>query len=278
MVTARHIGVLVQGVSLLVLLTGCAHEARSIASNEVEAARRQREAVIRDVQREAAALRADMAATRIEAAKKEAELHELRARVADLGKTLEAGQEELTTLRAERDQLIQAKGDLQAQVIELRGGSDPAAHVKTGSEGSTGSHHAAPSAQARLKQLESAVARLTAELADLKRVSKSRQAELSRGPSRPGAGDAGEDRAPDAFVGAVWSSLKEGSATTITVQPGDSLWVLAQHYGLTVDQLKAANGLTGDQIRVGQRLVVPASPKREAQPIDPRPPLSESGR
>ncbi len=278
MVTAGRTGVGVQGMGLLVLLAGCAHEAKSLVSGEVEAARRQREAVIRDVQREAAALRSDMAATRIEAAKKEAELQELRARVDEFAQALEAGQGELETLRAERDQLIQTKGDLQAQLAELRGWSDTTAHAKAGSAGPASSDKAAPSAQARLKELESAVARLSAELAEMKKISKSRQAELSQRSSRSGTADSGQAREADAFVGAVWSSLEEGSATTITVQLGDSLWVLAKHYGITVDQLKAANGLTGDQIRVGQRLVVPTSSKREAQPIDPRPPLSESGR
>ena len=40
------------------------------------------------------------------------------------------------------------------------------------------------------------------------------------------------------------------------VQPGDTLWRIAAITGLTVDQLKALNGLSSDIISVGQRLII----------------------
>jgi LysM repeat protein len=40
------------------------------------------------------------------------------------------------------------------------------------------------------------------------------------------------------------------------VQSGDTLWSIAAVHGLTVDQLKALNGLTSDFITVGQNLIV----------------------
>jgi hypothetical protein len=40
------------------------------------------------------------------------------------------------------------------------------------------------------------------------------------------------------------------------VQAGDTLWRIASITGLTVDQLRAMNGLTGDIISVGQRLII----------------------
>jgi len=45
--------------------------------------------------------------------------------------------------------------------------------------------------------------------------------------------------------------------TTYTVKSGDSLSRIAANQGMTVVALKAANGLRGDIIRVGQKLVVP---------------------
>lgn len=42
------------------------------------------------------------------------------------------------------------------------------------------------------------------------------------------------------------------------VQPGDSLWLIAQRFGTTVNALKNLNNLTGDMIRVGQILMVPS--------------------
>ncbi len=42
-----------------------------------------------------------------------------------------------------------------------------------------------------------------------------------------------------------------------SVEPGDSLQLIAKRYGLTVKQLQAANRLTSSTIRIGQRLVIP---------------------
>lgn len=44
------------------------------------------------------------------------------------------------------------------------------------------------------------------------------------------------------------------SAKTYTVKAGDSLWKIAQANGLSVDELKSANNLTGNLILVGQVL------------------------
>jgi hypothetical protein len=42
-----------------------------------------------------------------------------------------------------------------------------------------------------------------------------------------------------------------------TVRRGDSLWTIARDYGIDVDDLKEANGLTGNQIYAGQTLRIP---------------------
>lgn len=44
-----------------------------------------------------------------------------------------------------------------------------------------------------------------------------------------------------------------------TVVPGDTLNKIAQHFGLSVTTLKNLNGLTGDQLYIGQRLLVAGS-------------------
>lgn len=46
------------------------------------------------------------------------------------------------------------------------------------------------------------------------------------------------------------------AATTYTVQNGDSLFLIAQRYGVTVSQIRQANGLSGDSIYVGQNLTI----------------------
>lgn len=42
-----------------------------------------------------------------------------------------------------------------------------------------------------------------------------------------------------------------------TVRPGDTLWLLSQRFGTTVDAIKRLNGLTGDLLNVGQVLRIP---------------------
>ena len=55
----------------------------------------------------------------------------------------------------------------------------------------------------------------------------------------------------------------KGSAGTaakgsVTVKKGDSLSAIAARQGVTVAQLKAANGIKGDTIRAGQKLTIPS--------------------
>ena len=44
---------------------------------------------------------------------------------------------------------------------------------------------------------------------------------------------------------------------TIEVQPGETLYSIARRYGVPVAAIKDANGLAGDSVRPGQRLVLP---------------------
>jgi len=41
------------------------------------------------------------------------------------------------------------------------------------------------------------------------------------------------------------------------VQRGDTLYSIARRYGSTVDAVKAANGLTSNNINPGQQLIIP---------------------
>ncbi len=50
---------------------------------------------------------------------------------------------------------------------------------------------------------------------------------------------------------------QQGTYFEYTVRPGDTLWLLGQRYGTTVDAIKKLNGLTGDMLNVGQVLRIP---------------------
>jgi hypothetical protein len=52
-------------------------------------------------------------------------------------------------------------------------------------------------------------------------------------------------------------SLPLGGERTHTVQKGDTLYNISRRYGVTVDQLRQRNNLTGDLIREGQQLIIP---------------------
>ena len=49
----------------------------------------------------------------------------------------------------------------------------------------------------------------------------------------------------------------ESKINTYTVKSGDSLYSIAKKYGVTVDELKKANGLTSNNLSLNQKLVIP---------------------
>lgn len=57
-------------------------------------------------------------------------------------------------------------------------------------------------------------------------------------------------------------------ASPYEVKPGDTLWLIGQRFGVTVDQLHAANaGLTGTMIYPGQVLNIPGTPTAPLKPV-----------
>lgn len=66
----------------------------------------------------------------------------------------------------------------------------------------------------------------------------------------------------DVYLGAdqnVPSPSPNPGTVQYVVKAGDSLWLIAQKYGTTVDAIKKLNNLTGDLIRIGQVLTIPVS-------------------
>jgi LysM repeat protein len=68
----------------------------------------------------------------------------------------------------------------------------------------------------------------------------------------------------------------DGMEKTYTVKSGDNLLKIAKAYGVTVKQLRSYNNLRTDQIKVGQKLKIPAKapPVETTSPPPTTPPLT----
>jgi LysM repeat protein len=70
-------------------------------------------------------------------------------------------------------------------------------------------------------------------------------------PAAPAAGSA-PARAPAAAAASP-------AQRTHTVGPGDTLWGIARRYGVPAEQVRTANKMTDDRVRLGQTLIIPRS-------------------
>lgn len=61
------------------------------------------------------------------------------------------------------------------------------------------------------------------------------------------------------YIGVPYTAPGVSSSNTYTVKKGDSLYAIADKYGISVEDLKNANGLSGNLINVGQVLTIPSS-------------------
>ncbi|TVQ78032.1 MAG: LysM peptidoglycan-binding domain-containing protein [Bradymonadales bacterium] len=87
----------------------------------------------------------------------------------------------------------------------------------------------------------------------------------------PGQGQAVQSsQAAVASSSATPSAASGGTSVVHRVRPGDTLWAISQQYQVTVAQIRSANSLRGDQIRVGQQLRIPGASVAAATASEPR--------
>ena len=54
-------------------------------------------------------------------------------------------------------------------------------------------------------------------------------------------------------------SLENSNKITYVVQKGDSLWLVANKYDTTVEQIKLTNNLNTNNLSIGQTLIIPST-------------------
>ena len=260
-------------LACLSLTTGCSSD-RSASVLETTTAHAQADTVIHDAQAELAALRRDLAASRITMSKQEggaAELHRkntaLEADRAELRKMLEQAHSDVNTLQTERDQLKQALAKTQTVSVEPQNSNAPTKPDET-------------ALKADMKELNARMVGLTDELAQLKQRLWNNARATAVQPSRESskrAAEAASDRmvrdepsqpriVPSAAFLAPAEPAPRSDHTSdrptqqnlIRVHPGDSLWKLAQEHATSIDELKRVNGLTTDVVHTGQQLILPS--------------------
>lgn len=215
---------------------------------------------VRDRGLELTTLRVELAATRIAAAKKDAEILELRDLVQQL--RLENAESRQAFLDL-RDQVEQRQRDQE----KVRGEQERQANAYTTHDLNVLKETVVTLAQA-LGQLKQELTNpVTKELLTPRNPgsSKSRESGLdvprSNSPQRIPA--ARQNLLPSSAVSPMALTVTAGGVpdafSTMTVQPGDTLASLAKRHRTTVEVLRKMNALTGDALIVGRELVLPTS-------------------
>ncbi|MBX3308485.1 MAG: LysM peptidoglycan-binding domain-containing protein [Nitrospira sp.] len=252
-------GVVLVVVSLTVAMSGCATAPELPMGRGIDEAGRALQ-LMQEREKELAALRAELAATRIAAAKQDAELHDLRTTVVQVrqenGESHQALMEakralalrdhELTTMKMERAQSVQASvpsGDTEHHLAAL--------------------HHTVASLSQELATIKAAMAQslrtppAAAERPDELRVT-AQSGQPSRHPRRTAG--ASDQKTRPGMIPAVHVPREDDESSRpswITVQPGDSWWTLARKHHTTITALRTANGRVGDALTVGEALRLP---------------------
>lgn len=254
-----HRGVVLAFVSLTIVIGGCATAPELPIGRGIDEAGRALQ-LMQEREKELAALRAEMAATRIAAAKQDAELHELRTSVVQLRQ--ENGES--------HQALLEAKRALDARDRELTA-------MKLDRESRAEASVQSSGTERHLAELHNTVASLSQELATVKAamaqaarmspVATERRdepmttAQSGRTSGRPRRTAAAlDDEVVHGIVPAVHVPREDGEPSRpswITVQPGESWWTLARKHKTTMTALRAVNGRVGDHLRVGDALRLP---------------------
>ncbi|MBS0167418.1 MAG: LysM peptidoglycan-binding domain-containing protein [Nitrospira sp.] len=216
--------------------------------------------LMQEREKELTALRAELAATRIAAAKQEAELHDLRTSVVQLRqengeshqalveakRALDTRDRELTAMKMEHERPVQASVPTSDKEHDL-----------------TALHHTVASLSQELGTIKAAMAQISrpppaaaASSGDLMAAALSSQPALSvRRPASAWNHEKTHGMIP--AVHRLGEDDQRPRPSWITVQPGESWWTLARKHHTTIKALRRVNGRVGDALMVGDVLRLP---------------------
>lgn len=201
---------------------------------------------LRDSQRTIAELRSEiefrrqeLADSQIARAQLDGRIHEAERRLIEARHVIDLQREELTASRVERQRVSQVGAALQNQLKQLQKQLS-----RIGKSGEHSGEAGGAPANLSLSNIHSSTAHPvnmgpTGQGSDIPRVT---------GASITTMQGEKVDRA----------TAQDHASSSLSVKPGDTLWSIAQRFHITVQDLKAANGLGDNRIHVGQALWLPS--------------------
>ena len=207
--------------------------------------------LIREARAEASMLRSELASIKIAMAKQNAELQSskgakiaLRQREEELASEIQQVKLNVLNMESERDRLRRENSELQARASSVPELRQLVLDIRA--------------LQTSVQQMVNSMQTLSTDITKIKQ-DMLRNKKRLRNPSPkltslpPGS-----------------TSGSQGRNGLVIVSPGDTLWRISRAHRITVEQLKKMNGLTNNDILVGQKLKVPVSkssaPKKVSRP------------
>lgn len=228
-------------VGLMLGLSSCVTAPEVVIGNEAEEEYHATQ-IMQEREQALAALRADVASTRVAAAKQEAELQALRTTVTHLR------QENREFLQA----LLEAKRTIEARETEI-------VMLKTEREPLEQSQSLVTGEQ-KLAVLQETVASLHQDLQRLKQSLAVLPPQTASVSAESHLEQTTRESSPSGIVSAMYvvpEVPNNPKARRVTIRRGDTLVQIARRYHTTVEALQKVNGLMGHRVSVGQELRLP---------------------